>query len=693
MLRITLGKHAGAITLLVALVTVAHPGAAQEALVLSGGGSRGLAHAGVFEGLEQLGHDPEIVVGTSMGAMIGALYAAGYEPEAILRALQAAEWGEIFTPIPLLLGPDRAVRYPALTADISVDSLRFSRGFIPQWRINRLLVRLLFEANARIRGDFDRLPRRYRAVAADLGTGEMVVLGRGDLARAARASIAVPGVFAPVLWDDRVLVDGGVANNLPVSVARELGAERVVAVDVSSPPPEIEASTPVGVASRALGLLLVNALPDGAPPEELVRPRIDPDFMSTTFPADPTPLFRLGLAATLRDLKPALGGDRPEPLPLPPEPDAFARLVVEAPSPAIDALARHVFAGVAPGPYDPEEVLKAVDRLYATGLFQGVWPRVAEAPDSGSAPVLALRLEAPPSTSVAAAVGYGNDRGARIWAAFRKGTSLGNRPAELMISASYNGLERWGAASARLHSLRFAPLAWSAGAHYRGTEVRRFEAELEGTDFEVRRTGGWLGLDLPRVDPARVMTALLRAERVDVEGGESGWSYGPLLRFAALEPGIAVVGVPLNIEAELRGGDFGYSRAEARGSITRAAGGFLLAGVADVALTSEGAPIDVQPALGDERWIPGLLWGEERAQGRIVAGLDLAYPIFAGFARARLRAGAGLDTFGTGSESNVWLAGVEIGALWTTPVGSVVAGVGASSRGDRRLVVNFGPQF
>jgi predicted acylesterase/phospholipase RssA len=136
----------------VALVTATRPGMAQEALVLSGGGSRGLAHAGVFEGLEQLGHDPEIVVGTSMGAMIGVLYAAGYEPAAILRALQDAEWGEIFTPIPLLPGPDRSVRYPALTADISVDSLRFSRGFIPQWRINRLLVRLLFEANARSRG-------------------------------------------------------------------------------------------------------------------------------------------------------------------------------------------------------------------------------------------------------------------------------------------------------------------------------------------------------------------------------------------------------------------------------------------------------------------------------------------------------------------------------------------------------------
>jgi hypothetical protein len=229
--------------------------------------------------------------------------------------------------------------------------------------------------------------------------------------------------------------------------------------------------------------------------------------------------------------------------------------------------------------------------------------------------------------------------------------------------------------------------------HHQGFEVRRFEPEQEGADLGVRRTGGWLGLDLPRPFAERLVTAVLRTEWIEVEGGESGWSYGPLLRFAALEPGIAPVGVPLQIEAEVRGGEIGYSRAELRGSLGAAVGGFLLAGVADVALTSGGAPVDVLPALGDERWIPGLRWGEERAQGRVVAGLDLAYPIFAGFARARLRAGAGLDEFGAGTESSAWLAGVELGALWTAPLGSVVAGVGVSTRGDRRLIVSLGPQF
>jgi predicted acylesterase/phospholipase RssA len=680
--------------LILALMVTAPPGTAQEALVLSGGGSRGLAHAGVFEGLERLGHDPEIVVGTSMGAMLGALYAAGYEPEAILRALEAADWGEVFSPMPLILGPERSVRYPALTADVSVDSLRFSRGFIPQWRINRLLVRLLFDANARIRGDFDRLPRRYRAVAADLSTGEIVVLGRGDLARAARASMAVPGVFAPVLWDDRVLIDGGVANNLPVSVARELGAERVVAVDVSGLTPEIEASTPVGVAGRALSLLLLNALPDQIPPEELVRPKIDPDFLSTTFPADPTPLFRLGLAAALQDLKPAPGGDRPEPRSLPPPPDALVRLVVEAPNPAMEALARQVFAGVAPGPYDSEEVLKAVDRLYATGLFQGVWPRVVEAPDSGSTPALALRLEAPPSTSVAAAAGYGNDRGARIWAALRKGTVFVGRPTELVLSTSYDGLESWGAASARLYSLRLAPIAWGAGTYYRDREVRLFDSVPERTDLSVRRTGGWLGLDLPRPFAEQVLTAVFRAEWVGVEGGENGWSYGPLLRLAGLDPGLAVVGVPLQIEVEVRAGDVGYSRAELQGSLGWTVGDFLLSGVADVALTNEDAPPDALPALGDEHLVPGLRWGQRRGQARLVGGLDVAYPVLlGGYARTRLRAGAAPDDIGDWSEDGLWIAGVEIGAFWQTPLGPLDIGFGVNTAGEQRLRIQVGAHF
>lgn len=380
-----------------------------EALVLSGGGSRGLAHVGAVLELERLGHDPDLVVGTSIGALVGALYAAGYPPEEIARRVTEVDWGEVFTPAPQLAGPDREARYPLIVYDLQTDTLRFNRGFIPQWRINRLLVRLLFDAEARSRGDFDRLARRYRAVAADLRTGEAVALSRGDLPRAARASMAVPGVFSPVVWEGRSLIDGGIASNLPTEVARRLGATRIVAVDVGRPGPEIGSRGPLMVAGRAIDLMHQNADRGDPPPDVLVVPRLDPTFFGITFPADPEPLFRLGREAA-RQAPPA-ARRRPGPRPLPPAPRGFGALRIEAPDSASASLARRIFRGVAPGAYDPARVLAAVDRLYTTGLFEGVWPRVEASGAADALPELVVRLEAPPRLTLAGSAGYDTDAG------------------------------------------------------------------------------------------------------------------------------------------------------------------------------------------------------------------------------------------------------------------------------------------
>src|SRR5687768_3309147 len=165
-------------------------------------------------------------------------------------------------PAPLDVGPARELHFPALTLGLDMGPLEVSRGFIPDWRVNRFLTHLLFDAGARARSDFDRLPRRYRSVAADMATGEEVILARGDLARAVRASMGTPGFFAAVKWEDRLLADGGIANYLPVSVARELGAERVVAVDVSRPPGEVSKTDPASMGGRSIGLMMRNALKD-----------------------------------------------------------------------------------------------------------------------------------------------------------------------------------------------------------------------------------------------------------------------------------------------------------------------------------------------------------------------------------------------------------------------------------------------
>lgn len=209
------------------------------ALVLGGGGARGLAHVGVLKVLEEAHIPVDCVVGTSMGALVGGVYASGQSAAALSRAVGAIRWNEVLDDLP--------ARRDRSYADKQDDWLNmFSLGLgvsdkgqllLPKGAIGTQKVDLLIRElvnNATIE-TFDSLPLPYRAVAADLETGDMVVLSRGDLAAAMRASMAVPGLFPPVERDTRVLVDGGIARNLPIDVARGVCGDVVIAVDVGSP--------------------------------------------------------------------------------------------------------------------------------------------------------------------------------------------------------------------------------------------------------------------------------------------------------------------------------------------------------------------------------------------------------------------------------------------------------------------------
>lgn len=671
----------------------AAPAAAQEqALVLSGGGARGLAHVGVLLRLDELGYEPDLVVGNSMGAVIGALYAAGYGPQEIHDRVLAVEWGEMFDPTAVLLGPDRRLRLPLLSYDLDLAEQRVSRGLFGEWRINRTLVHLLFEANARARGDFDSLPRRYRAVAADLETGEKVVLEGGDLARATRASMAYPGFFAPVHWDDRILVDGGIVDNLPTAEARRLGASEVIAVDVARSPEEIASQAPLSVAQRALNLMQQNLHSDLIPPEILILPVSEGSLAGPAFPDDAGPLIELGLEAARRDLPvppdPAGGGERR----VRPAPERFAALRIEAPDSALASLARRVFASVAPGPYDPDAVLSAVDRLYSTGLVEGVWPRVTEAEDPTTGPTLVVRVDAAGQLSVSAGAGFENDRGGRGWVSLDRYTALAGRPLVLTAAASTDGIDRWAALSGRLHAHARPSITWSMGAHLREHSVRTFGDDARAT-VEVLRTGGWLGVELPYILRERVITVTGRAEWLDPEDADGGASFGPLLRLTGTPSESMLIGTPLLVEAEARWGDLPYRRVGAAGSRSVGWGALEAAALVDVRVVSSGAPVDVQPALGDQHAVPGLRWGEARGRARLVAGIDAAVPIpLGGFARLRLRSGAIADD-PQGWERTRWISGAELGGVWRIPVGVLEVGYGFASVGDGRFDMSIGQRF
>ncbi len=208
-------------------------------LALSGGGAKGAAHIGVLRELERLRIPIDYVAGTSMGSIIGGLYAAGRSPDELEQIIKAIDWDDIFSDSPsrenLSIRRKRDNEVFSLNKSVGVKDkkLSFPTGVIQGQKFNALLLELATPV-AQIT-DFDQLRIPFRAVAADIATGAPVVLGKGSLAAAIRASMSVPGAFASVEIDGHQLVDGGIANNLPITVVRDMGSDIVIAGDISAP--------------------------------------------------------------------------------------------------------------------------------------------------------------------------------------------------------------------------------------------------------------------------------------------------------------------------------------------------------------------------------------------------------------------------------------------------------------------------
>lgn len=208
------------------------------AVVLSGGAALGFAHVGVLKVIEELGIPVDMVVGASMGAVVGGLYAAGYSPSDMERIAGTVDWQTVFNDetadSPYSYREKEVARRYPFSLGFGTRGFWAGRGLLAGQSITTLLE--LLTVNVSATDDFDRLPRRFRAVAADISTGETVVLGRGRLADAIRASATIPLLFKPFTLDGRPLVDGGIVDRLPTDVARSLGADIVIAVEVNESP-------------------------------------------------------------------------------------------------------------------------------------------------------------------------------------------------------------------------------------------------------------------------------------------------------------------------------------------------------------------------------------------------------------------------------------------------------------------------
>jgi NTE family protein len=228
------------------------------ALALSGGGSLGLAHIGVLQYFEEHHIPVDAIAGTSMGGIVGGLYATGHSPEEIERSFSDAGWEELlraqphYRDLPIASRQDRT-NYPGDYALRLGHGLSLPAGLSTAEALDLFLSRQVLAYSAV--EDFGLLPTAFRCVATQLQTGEAFVLKRGNLARAIRATMSVPGIFTPVEWDGRVLVDGGLVDNLPTDVARDMGADVVIAVHFSLPvPPKKELESLTNVLTQAVSV-------------------------------------------------------------------------------------------------------------------------------------------------------------------------------------------------------------------------------------------------------------------------------------------------------------------------------------------------------------------------------------------------------------------------------------------------------
>jgi NTE family protein len=230
-------------------------------LVLGGGGAKGAAHVGVLSVLEELRIPIDCIVGTSMGALVGGTFASGMDAKELEHAVRSISWQEAIARSGLRA---KVPMRRKLAGNTYTNSLEFGvrdgglvapSGLISTQNVDLTIQYLV----ARSRGiaDFDQLPIPFRAVATDMQTGEMAVLRRGDLALAMRASMAVPGAFAPVTIDGRILGDGGLTRNVPVDIARQTCADVVIAVAVPNPAPTAEQlRSPLTLMARTLDVLI-----------------------------------------------------------------------------------------------------------------------------------------------------------------------------------------------------------------------------------------------------------------------------------------------------------------------------------------------------------------------------------------------------------------------------------------------------
>jgi len=653
------------------------------ALVLSGGGAKGLAHIGVLAVLDSLGIRPDIIVGASMGSVVGAMYASGYSPAQITEQAADLRLADLFSRrlrTPQSLGQRR----PLVVWEPGAGGVRTGEFGTRESSVNAALNRVMLRGNLLARGDFDSLEIRFRAVATDIRTRAVVVLAGGDLAQAVRASMAIPLVFDPERIDGRDLVDGGLAANVPVSAARRAGATRVIVSDVSwRPPDSVRATNPLAVADLLISYLFTQPLDSLGPDDRLVRPAID-SFATLDFtPERMIEIIDRGYRAARSAFAaqpPACSS--PARTPGPRHGDYRLRgIEVAGVGPADQVLLKRQL-GLAEGPLDAGILRERLRAMGDNADYRAVWLRPTGAPDSLKFSLLARPA---PARLAAAGLAYDNDLGGQMWlGGIDRGTVIPGLESSVTLSLAELRQElAIGFRREVLGPLIRRPFLTGFIAR---ESVRRFTPG--GALIEPERTReakGMLGLEHRFGLEWRVSAAGL-AHAWDAPGSNRTNALGGVL---SLSSGPHYLPSGIWAEAAIT---HAYSRVEAN-----ARRAFPLAGFRFTPEIRFGwgrrLPLMTTFMLGGTDGFPGLNIGELRGDRELFASFNVARPLL-GPVEVRLTAASGQTAFGGPTlPRGRWQAGGRIGLAAETPIGPIRVEYGVARDERNGFFVRLGDWF
>lgn len=659
------------------------------ALVLSGGGAKGIAHVGVLRALDSLGARPDLIVGTSMGAIIGGLYASGYSGAQIDSMVRTLGSDKIFTDVEP--GAPRAwlPMVPQLVWEQGPAGLALRSPAADEPSLNAMLNTTMLHGNLIARGDFDALPIPFRAVATDLATRTPVVLGGGDLAQAIRASIAIPLVFSPEPMGDSLLSDGGLSANVPVAVARRLGAARVIVSDVSGRLlTSEELQGPLAVADQLAGFLFQQPR-DSIGPGDLYL-RIDVEgFGNLDFSAQALDSLRAN-GRRAADSVFAGAACLPErTLVARPLPERYGRFRATGVPPS-EARVIEGLLGLKPGePLDEAALRSQLRRLPEAEQYVGVWLTPA---GRGAEVEFTVQVQPAAARMLGGAFSYDNDLSGRLGGAVLDRRLLG--PAvELSAGGGFGPVQKDLSAAARRYfgigRGRLAPTLTMRGAEQR---ILLFDAQGEEIGRPKTREGVlFVGLErdfgsswLLRLGFDGRAWRDADLDRTDTLEGATGTSGGVL--FSGTHSGRTTHAMGEVIWS----GNFRRAQAEFQGDIR--AGKSTLSPILRLGW-GEYLPLQATFPLGGAEGFPGLNMEELRGDRELMAAVQGVWPLEGPLSLRVLVAAGRSATGGPLIDSEHWVAGVRAGFGVDTPLGPVRAEYGFAAEGRSKLFLRIGRWF